>query len=56
MESLARLLTPLLLSSLALAQEPTTEESERLVGGMRAGGDTTVHDTNINGVPSACDS
>lgn len=38
------------------AQELTTDESERLVGGMRRAGDTTVHDTNINGVPSACDS
>ena len=38
------------------SQELTTDESERLVGGMRAGGSTTVHDTNINGVPAACDS
>ena len=37
------------------SQEPTTEEAERLVGGMRAAGNTVVHDTNINGVPAACD-
>ena len=37
------------------SQELTTDESERLVGGMRAGGNTEVHDTNINGVPAACD-
>ena len=36
-------------------REPKTDESERLVGGMRAGGNTVVHDTNINGVPAACD-
>ena len=36
-------------------QEPTTDESARLMGGMRAGGNTVVHDTNINGVPAACD-
>jgi len=38
------------------AQDPTIDEAEKLVGGMARGGDTTVHDTNINGVPSACDS
>ncbi len=37
------------------SHEPTTEEAERLVGGLRRDGNTEVHDTYINGSPAACD-